>query len=668
MVLSRRQSMSAHGYHYGESRHPKLKKFLIGLGVVTVLVGGGTGLVLTKWIRSTPKLSVNKLEAHSENTLNIYSSDNKLLYMSNAIPYRTVSVKDVKKATNLRNALLSTEDRDFYHEGGINVMRTLQSLYADIVHHDSAGGSTITQQLIKLTYFGTSDKYRTLKRKVQEATLAEELTKRYSKDQILAFYMNKVYMGNNLYGMQTASYYYFNKPVTKLDITQAALLAGMVQQPTLYNPYGHYDNATTRRNQVLQNMVDNHKLSSSRFYVLNQRPLSSDVIPANSHRTKYRDYDDRQLPIDSFMTGMWQELKQQKIMKTNGIVRLNVSLNYGLQQQLLSIVNNDHNFPNMSMQCAVTVINNQNGQIVAQAGGRHLNTLGGFNRAFQMKRSSGSSIKPILDYGPAYQLLHWDENTLIPDSPYRYSDGTPVFDWDRRYQGLISTKKALYESRNIPAIEALTQVGLSRVQDFVKNVGIVQTLTQSSAIGINTNTEQMAGLYTALANYGKYSEPTYLVSEKAHNKTQVFEPKQQQLFDPSVAYMLTDALKMTASPLGTAPDAVITGGAYAGKSGTIAFPSSMGMPRDAITDGWYIGYCQGYTVAVWTGYDNPYQRSPYMTNNDGDISQNIYKQVMQATVSMLHANTNDWTAPDQIVKVGDGYQWKTGHINKVGEH
>lgn len=666
MALSRSQSMVAHGYHYGENPHHRMWKII---GIICVIIGllvGGVAGISIRWIKEAPRLNSTKLAAHSTHTLNMYSSDGQLLYMSNTIPYRVVNVQDVEHATNLRNALLSIEDRDFYHEGGVNWLRTLQSLYGDIVHHDHAGGSTITQQLIKLTYFGTSVKYRTLKRKVQEAYLATELTKKYSKNQILAFYMNKVYLGNNLYGMQTASYYYFNKPITRINVTQAALLAGMVQQPVMYSPYQHYDNATSRRNQVLQNMVNNNKLSQAKFYELNQRPISSDIIPLGKHDANFKAYDQRQPIIDSFMTGLWRELKQDGTLKRNGITKITTSLNYNLQQQLLKIVNNGANYPNNDLQCAVTVINNQNGQIVAQCGGRNQHTLGGFNRAFQMKRSSGSSIKPILDYGPAYQLLHWDENTLIADSPYRYSNGTNVFDWDRRYEGLITTKKALYQSRNIPAIEALTAVGLDKASNFLKPVGLDQSLTQASAIGINTNPEQMAGFYTALANYGKYSQPTYLVSEKVGKKTMQLPTKQVQLFNPGAAYMLTDALKMVPSSLGTAPDAAISGGAYAGKSGTIQFPAGMGMPTNAITDGWYIGYCQGYTVAVWTGYDNPYQRTPYMTNSDGDISQRIYKQVMQATVNTLHANTNDWTAPNTILQQDGAWQWKNNRVGKVG--
>lgn len=663
MTMRRSQSVTAYGGHYATGFRLQDHRWLQWLiGILIVILSGGliAGGIAYHWIKEAPPLSLNRLEAHSQHTISVYDQEHQLLYTSDAIPYQAATVSQVKRAHHLQAALLSAEDRDFYHEGGVNYLRTLQSLVGDILHHTNAGGSTITQQLIKLTYYGTGAQYRTLKRKVQEMHLANELTRKCSKSQILTYYMNKVYLGSNVYGMETASRYYFGKSIDQLSINQAALLAGMVQQPNQYQPYLHYDKATLRRNAVLEDMYNNHQISQKTFFKLNLEPVANEMLPLQAHQ-KHQDaqYVQRQQIADSFMTGMWDSLQQTHLWQTHGIEKLQTSLNYPLQQAVYQIVNNDHYFPNAQMQCAITVINNQTGQVVAQVGGRHQTQLGSFNRACQMLRSSGSSIKPILDYGPAFDLLHWSDNTLINDAPFHYQDGTPLFDWDHAYMGQITAKVALYTSRNIPAVKAFDAVGKQRAGDYLAKCGLHPKLTQASAIGINTNPLQMAGLYTALANHGVYSQPTYLVAQKQGTRWHACHTHQFQLYRPGTSFMLTNALQMVATPLGTAPDAAIQNhGCFAGKSGTTALAGS----TSRITDGWYIGYCKGYTVAVWTGYDQPQQG--YMTNQQGNISQHLYRDVMLQVVQQLHPDTSAWQAPATVVQKGNGYQWKTNNVGQ----
>lgn len=640
-------------YYHGHPWWYRTKKWGRRLVIGSLVCGIAGGVALKVTLKGTPKLSTERLTSHSARVLTIKASNGPVIYTSNAMPYRAATAKQIAHATNLKNALLSIEDRNFYHEGGVNFQRTAKTLVADVLYRERAGGSTLSQQLIKMTYFNNQP--RSIHLKIQEGYLAYQLDKRYSKNQILRFYMNKVYLGNNIYGMQTAAKYYFNKNIDELTVNQAALLAGMVQAPSCYEPYHHYDTATLRRNKVLAAMYANHKLSKDAYYRDNQQPLRDDYVTQQRNFEAQNQQIQMTKSMGDYMTGMWAYLKKHP--EHSNVIT--ASVNTDVQHNLENIVNNDGYFPNSKMQCAIAITDNKTGQVVAEVGGRHQQP-GDFDRASQMARSSGSSIKPILDYAPAMDLLHWGSGTEIWDSPYKYADGTPVFDWDHKWMNGMCAANALYLSRNIPAIKALTAVGINRAQQYLKPLGLPKNLVQSSALGVNTNPVQIGGWYSALANMGMYEKPTYVMSTQPsiHSKdvTKIANPK-TKVFSPQAAFMLNQSLVEVPTNNGLNPAAHIDGGIYAGKSGTVG---------DDIrtTDEWYVGYCKQYTVAVWIGFDNPNNNK--LPSNAGLIVDYLYKDTMQMVIKTIPgADTSNWNNPGKLKKLNNAWIWQNGGVDRA---
>lgn len=647
-------------YVYGETGHA-IRRFLLRTCLFLVVLGAGVGCWLYSYVRQAPSINSVKLSAQNMPCNQIFSADNQVLYTTQRIKRETVGEKQIKRANNLTDALLSIEDRDFFHESGVNYQRTAIAVIHNLINQNlELGGSTLTQQLVKQTVFSTSAKDKTIARKVQEIYLAERLNQQYTKYEILTYYINKVYLGNGLYGMQTAARYYFGRSLDKLSITQSALLAGLVQAPSAYEPYQHAENALWRRNLVLEAMQANHKISQKQLATLRKRPLKKDLIPYKTHQEDVNQYDHDRLVSDSYLQGVFKQLEARgiditKIGKKDLTIKVPMRLKD--QQKFNDIISQKKYYPNELMQIAVTAINNETGEIIAQYGGRNQTSISGFNRAISSKRSTGSSIKPLLDYAPVFDRLKWGENTTVNDTPLKYSTGQSVYNWDHRYYGRMSVQRALYLSRNIPAIRAFQANGLARNQQVAKDLGFSDEIYEASAIGVNASPLQMASAYTALAKYGVQSQPAFISSIQCGQNRQTISTKQSQRFKAGTAYMLTDALKHVPSAKGTAVTAQIKGLPQAGKTGTIGYAANLGFPSNALTDAWYVGYTRDVTIAVWTGYDDQNDRNHYLKESDAKISQQVYKDL----IKYLNGNGydhKDWYVPSSVIKRGNGYEWK----------
>ncbi len=607
---------------------------------------------------------INKSQLSSENATQIYDSQGNRIY--------TVSREDRDYATqsevpkSLKKAVVAIEDRRFYKHHGIDLYRisgaSLRNIKDKITGNKSAGlqgGSTLTQQLVKLSVFSTKKSDQTLRRKAQEAWLALKVERNYSKNQILTFYINKVNMGNNIYGMKTAAEYYFGKSLKSLDNSQIAILASIPRSPVLYNPYQYPNNLKYRRNQVLKNEEKMGTLNNNQVQLAMKEPIQQGLVPAGQNKKTSSD----QGPIyDAYIQSALNEAKKLGYNTNKSGLKIYTSLNKNLQNYLYKDINGQTGVPwQNGIQAAATVTNPQNGQVMAQIGGRNNNQILGLNRAVQTNRSSGSTAKPLVDYGPALEYFKWPTYYAVKDTPYKYP-GTKisVHDFDGRFMGKMTMRKALKISRNIPAIRTLMTVGMVRSSNFLSKLGISikpSNLTPSSAIGINLSTQQEAAAFSTFANGGTYYSPKYIQKIKtADGKSHNYPNQGTKAIKKSTAFMMANMLKGVPKYNGSAPNAQISGLNQAGKSGIVGYSSETNQPAGAASDVWYTGFTKYLAASFWSGYDEPNKRGNYIPNSsESSMPEKAYKDFMMNAVRIYkntdwNKNTN-WKKPKSVGKV-----------------
>lgn len=650
----------------GPPRHTHIKRFFKWMFLLILLVAAYVGYCI--W--TAPKLS-GKAIAQNQSTTEFLDANGKVFYSNDTMPLKKVSHAQFDRAKTMKNALLSVEDRDFYSETGTNPKRIAGAAYHDVRGMLGLGGnslqgaSTLTQQLIKVSYFSTKAKDRTIKRKIQEIYLAERLNHEKSKDQILYAYFNKVYLGNGIHGMQTATQYYFHKNVDQLNPVEAATIAGMVQSPTYYDPYRRPKVTKERRNTVLYTMYDNHKLSKNEFKQDCLVPLKASMPTYRTQIDQLRNQKKQKLNNDYYVSAVNSQLRDVIGHDGNSaVMKIQTPFQPAIQQAVNDAINKQK-FPSDHLQTAVVVINNHTGQVVALNGGR-LNSqqvVGGYNRAITASRSSGSAIKPLLDYAPAFDLFKMTPSSTVDDSAYDYpGTHTSVHDWDNKYQGSITARRALVGSRNVPAVKNFVRVGIDKERHLLDLLDMsTKNVYAPLAIGTNVSPLSITDGYTALANGGVKMTPQFVNRIQYRGQSLNFKSRQVPLYSAGSAYMTTDILKGMFSGEGTAVDAKIDGIVQAGKTG--AADGGASMPKDALTDAWFVGYTPTYTVGVWTGYDNPYNKNEYLKTDDEEISQQIYKKIMEAIIKQPgYDKKADFVMPGSVAKSGNVINWTNGNV------
>ena len=559
----------------------------------------------------------------------------------------------------LKDAVTSIEDKRYYSHLGIDPIRIIGSFVRNLrAGHITQGGSTITQQLIKLSVFSTKKEDQTYKRKIQEILLALQIERQFSKEQILTYYLNKVYMANNTYGFGTAANYYFGKELKELTIPQLALLAGMPQAPSSYDPYAHPEQAQERRDIVLQSMKDNGKLTDAQLQEAKATPITEGLVAEHEQVST----DDNRLIFDSFLTMVADEVKEKTGLDvySDGLT-IETTVNSHAQNRLYEILNTNRyvQYVDDKIQNAVVMLDSTTGAVRAINGGRKQTNLLAYNRAIQNNRSTGSSIKPIMDYGPAIEYLNYSTGQTMVDKPTKYSSGFELNNWDNQYMGTMTMRRALVLSRNTPAYQTFKAVGNDNVQAFLKKLDLSvmndgkESLVESNSIGANLSPLKMAAAYTAFANYGTYSKP-YTVTKITTREGQVlqFKPDQHQAMKDSTAYMITNMLKDTFT-YGFANDLRMGNLPHAAKTGSTNYTPEQRKQIGAsenefvIPDSWFIGYSPAYTISVWTGYDNPYTKGHGLSQTEANYSKWIYGHLMN--FAMKQTPVKDWEQPSSVV-------------------
>ena len=598
---------------------------------------------------SAPKISQSELA--SQNGTTIYDSQNRVI--SRLGLQKREYAKDSQVPATLKHAVVSIEDRRFYKHHGVDPIRIVGAATANIFGRSDGmqGGSTLTQQLVKLSVFSTAASDRTFKRKAQEAWLAINVERHFSKNQILDFYINKVYMGNGVYGMQTAAQYYYGKDLNQLSLSQLALLAGMPQSPTYYNPLStNTQAATRRRNEVLNAMARSKYITQAQADKAAQESITADLDSSHGN-TSNGDVNVDEKVIDPYIKEVLADLQSKGYNPYNDGLQVHTNIDLAAQKHLYTAANDTVPFQSNQMQAGVAVTDPHNGQVVAMLGGRHTgNVVYGLNRAVQTNRSSGSTAKPLMDYGPAIEYLQWPTFKAVQDTKFYYP-GTSIalHDFDNKYKGTMTMRAALVQSRNVPAIRTLQDVGIKRATTFLNGLGISQKkpYTLQNGIGLYISPLQVSAAYAAFANGGTYYEPYYISSITTQDgNVKRFSSKGHQAMNKATAYMMTDMLKgVFTDSQGSGREANISGVNQAGKTGTTNYP---GGNQSGVMDSWMAGYTKNYSIAVWTGYDRPQSASP-ISDTYTNSAQWLYKDEMQYLDSRNHAS--NWKMPDTVEAV-----------------
>ncbi len=634
----------------------------LSLVIAAIVLGGG---VFFYYVSKAPSLSESKLVATTSSK--IYDNKNQLI--ADLGSERRVNAQANDIPTDLVKAIVSIEDHRFFDHRGIDTIRILGAFLRNLQSNSLQGGSTLTQQLIKLTYFSTSTSDQTISRKTQEAWLAIQLEQKATKQEILTYYINKVYMSNGNYGMQTAAQNYYGKDLNNLSLPQLALLAGMPQAPNQYDPYSHPEAAQDRRNLVLSEMKNQGYISAEQYEKAVNTPIT-DGLQSLKSASNYPAY------MDNYLKEVINQVEKEtgyNLLTTGMDVYTNVDQE--AQKHLWDIYNTDEYvaYPDDELQVASTIVDVSNGKVIAQLGARHQssNVSFGINQAVETNRDWGSTMKPITDYAPALEYGVYDSTaTIVHDEPYNYpGTNTPVYNWDRGYFGNITLQYALQQSRNVPAVETLNKVGLNRAKTFLNGLGIdYPSIHYSNAISSNTtesdkkygaSSEKMAAAYAAFANGGTYYKPMYIHKVVfSDGSEKEFSNVGTRAMKETTAYMMTDMMKTVLS-YGTGRNAYLAWLPQAGKTGTSNYTDEeienhIKTSQFVAPDELFAGYTRKYSMAVWTGYSN---RLTPLVGNGLTVAAKVYRSMM--TYLSEGSNPEDWNIPEGLYRNGE-FVFKNG--------
>lgn len=614
----------------------------------------------------------------------VYDKDGKQIGLINAGHYEYVDISHI--SMNLQNAYIAQEDRRFKSHTGVDWIATFRAGLALIKHngHVTQGGSTITQQVIKNTYLTQE---QTFTRKVVEMLLAPEVEKKYSKADIMEFYCNTNFYGHQCYGVQAASRYYFGKDAEDLKLHEAATLVGISNSPSAYDPIAHPKASLEKRNDVLKSMLEIGGLTEEEYEKAVAAPLS--IVQELSEGTdenyqssyaihcaalelmKLDDFQFQYVFKDKEDYTAYMEQYQSVYSQKSDLIRaggykIYTSLDSAMQEQLqqsidqgLSAYTELQDNGKFALQGAGVIVDNQTNYVTAIVGGRGSDDQ--FNRAYLSARQPGSTIKPLIDYGPAFDTGEYYPTRVVND--HKWEDGPS--NSGGHYYGPVTIREALNRSLNTVAWQVLEDIGVGYGLNYLgemdfQKISYVDNEVPSLSIGGFTNglrVVDMAKGYSTLANKGVYNDRTCIVRiEHEHDGdiTRNMKETARQVYREDSVFMLTDILKGTlTAPYGTGRGLSLDGGMpAAGKTGT----------TNSSRDTWFCGYTRYYTTAVWVGYDIPRDMpGVYGSTYAGKIWKNIMNQIHQSLEPL------DWEAPDSVEQRADAKSGIVDYFSTTAE-
>lgn len=590
----------------------------------------------------------------------LYTKEASTLYDSEGKEFAKLGTEMREKITydelseELINAIVATEDSRFFQHNGFDLPRFLKASFGQLLGQNAGGASTLTMQVSKNQFTSTeSSGFDGIKRKFTDIYVSIfQIERNYTKEEILEFYVNSYYLGSGAYGVEQAAKTYFNKSAKDLNLSEAAMIAGLFQSPVAYDPNINPDKTEERRKLVLSLMKRHGYINNDEYEMALKMTVDKIVIKGNSANTDYADYQ-------GFIDTVAVEVKEATGYDPYSYsMDIYTTMDREKQDEITKIMRGENfKWENDKVDAGVAVIDTKTGEIVAIGAGRNSSGAKSFNNATMIKKQIGSTAKPLYDYGPAIEYLNWNTNHPIIDSKYTYSDGTEINNWDGKYKGMITIREALVDSRNIPALKTFQSVKNSDIKTFVTNLGLSPEvasngkLHEAHAIGGYTGESPLsvAAAYAAFGNGGYYNEPhsfTKIVFDKGDDTYEV-ENKRTKAMGSDTAYMITDMLVDTGqSALGSYNN--INGAEFAAKTGTTNYDEetmkAWNLPSSAVNDLWVAGYNSEYSIAVWYGYNS--LKDGY---NRFGSSQN--SKLFKAVAQNFFTTDAKFEKPDNVVEV-----------------
>lgn len=554
--------------------------------VLFLLCGAVKTLGMDRWV----DFDVYRITGCDRTSI-IYDGQSDVVTRLHGVQDRTwVSISELQPSTVY--AFISAEDARFFEHEGVDVIRIAGAIVADIKAGSYVqGASTISQQLIKLSHL-TSEK--TISRKAEEAALAYEMERQYSKEDILEMYLNYVYFGGGYYGIEAAAEGYFGVHASDLTLDQSAMLAGILKSPSGYAPHINYAASINRRNNILRLMRDYGYITDD------EKKQASARRPTILH-DKNEEYSGYYTDAVTKSAAALMGITVDELIR--GGYSIYSAMDSDIQHYCEEMFKNGELFPAEDSEAAIVVLEPSTGMVVAMVGGRSYTGGISFNRATDIRRQPGSVIKPVIAYAPAFEYLNYTAADMILDEETTFADYTPS-NYGNKYYGWVTVREAVTKSLNVPAVKTLSEVGVERAKDFAKRCGIeFDDKDDSLALALGGFTYgvsplQIAGAYSCFASGGIYNTPTLIKKITDKNGLTVYEYRQdsRRVMSEANAYILTSMLKSVVTE-GTGHRLNTLDIPIAGKTGTVGLANGN---RDA----WMAGYTPEYTAVVWQGYDS----------------------------------------------------------------
>lgn len=654
---------------------PKLRKIvniiIIFFLILALVACIGVAAFFMHIVNNAPKFDIEQLNKKESSI--IYNSNGEEIYRLGAELRENVTYDDLPEV--FIDALIATEDSRFFQHNGFDAPRFIKASIGQVLGRRNAGGaSTLSMQLITTTY---TDANRTksdmdaegITRKFTDIYLAVfKLEKNYTKEQIIEYYVNNHELGSNAFGVEQASQTYFGKSVRDLNLSEAATLVGVFNNPTAFNPLLKPEASYKRRNTVLDLMVRHGYITKDEADMAKSLPITSITKQQSNEAVANISYIDT---VINEMKTRWG------INPYTTPVEIYTNMDSERQQKIDEIFNNDYYsngakrvyWKDDRIQSGVAVVDVKTGKIVAVGGGRFKSSpQTTTNFATQITKQIGSSAKPIFDYGPAIEYLNYSTGQQILDEPWEYSNGRTINNSDRQFRGWMSMRRALADSRNIPALkmfqEVQKKVGNNKILEFATNLGIYAEVEngkihEAHSLGaFNTNKGtsplQMAAAYSAFANGGTYHEPLSVnkIVFRETGEIKNCEGTVRKAMSDSTAFMITDIL-ITAVQDGLSSGARVSGVTVAAKTGTSSYEDSTKQyyhfPGNAINDAWIVGYDPEYAIAMWYGYEKN-KEGYYITDVQAVVNRGkLYQDLGNA---VFNKNGQQFEVPNSVVRVG----------------
>ena len=625
----------------------KVLKVLLSLFLIFCItcVLGVAGF-LTYIVTTTENFDPNKLT---------YQDQTKV-YDKNGNVFATLGTEKRESVTYdklpqvLVDAIIATEDSRFFQHNGVDFARFLKASIGQVLGQSNAGGaSTLTMQVYKNNLTSRdSDGIEGIIRKFRDVYISVfQIEKKYTKEQIIEFYVNDNLLGGSNYGVEQASQYYFGKSVSELNLAEATTIAGIFQSPNKYRPDINPEAAEARRNLVLDLMVRHDYITKEEAEITKAIPVESLVVASGADET-YKGF---------LYTVVDEIVDKTKLNPYSTSMEIYTTLDPSIQNGIDKIMDGTtYSWQNDVVQAGIAVVDVDTGDIVAIGAGRNQdNQKMGWNYATQSRKHPGSTAKPLFDYGPGFEYSNYSTYTLFNDEPWTYTNGPSVNNWNGTFDGLMTLKTALSQSRNIPALKAFQQNSKSNIQNFVNSLGITteSPLHEAHAIGgfKGATPLEMAAAYAAFANGGYYIEPHTVtkIVYRDTGETEEFKYTKERVMEASTAFMINNVLKY-AVDTGYDGGARVYGKTVAAKTGTSSYDletiEKYNLSGDAVNDLWTVAYTPQYSFSLWYGYDN-IMTEYHNTNSTGGSYKNA---LMRQLVKVIPMTTEEFELPDTVVQ------------------